>query len=116
MIGMIKSIFTPKTGIVVYEDSEDARRALSELSNELETTTVMVKEDGFRKHASIITLAVRIRELLSQNALPLSHREKVEITKVLNRAKVRTFLAGTDEGFKTFRVLDAVSEDVRRYL
>ncbi len=115
MFGTIKSIFIPKPEIITYEDAEEARRVLAQLANELETHTVLLKDNRSR-HASVIAIAVRIRELLSQKNLGLTHMEKVEITKVLNRAKVRSFLMGTDEGFKTFRVLDTVSEDVRKYL
>lgn len=116
MIGAIKSIFTNKPESFTYEDAEVARKTLTQLATELEATTTLLEENSAKKHASTIALAVRIRELLSHKNLALTHMEKIEITKALNRAKVRTFLTGTPEGFKTFRVLDTVSEDVRRHL
>jgi len=119
MFGAIKSIILPKNaigdvGMVVYEDHEEARRRLSQLARELETTTMLLK-DGSPRHASVVAIAVRMREILS-GKVHLTTTEKVDITKTLNRAKVRAFMIGTQEGYKTFRMLDTISEDVRRYL
>ncbi len=120
MFGAIKSIILPKnememSGMVVYEDEAEARRKLNQLAAELEVHTALLK-NGSPKHAAIMATAVRIREILSHENIQLSNAEKVDLTKTLNRAKVRAFMAGDQEAYKTFRVLDNVSEDVRRYL
>lgn len=121
MFGAIRSIILPKnevrcaSGMVVYDDMEEARKKLNQLTAELEINTSLLK-NGMSKHAAIIANAVRIRELLCHEGMKLTNAEKVDITKTINRAKVRTFMVGDDEAYKTFRVLDAVSEDVRRYL
>ena len=119
MFGAIKSIILqkngiPESGMIVYEDHEEAKRRLAQLARELETTTMLLK-DGSPRHASVVAIAVRMREILS-GKVHLSTTEKVDITKILNRAKVRAFMVGTQEGYKTFRVLDTISEDVRGYL
>jgi len=119
MFGTIRSIILQKndmqiSGVVVYEDHEEAKRRLAQLGRELETCTMLLK-DGSPKHASVVAIAIRMREILS-GKVDLTITEKVDITKTLNRAKVRAFMMGTQEGYKTFRVLDTISEDVRRYL
>ena len=116
MYGVIKSIFTTKPEAVVYENVEDARMKLANLANELEANSMNIKDDSSSGHESVVAIAIRIRELLSEETHSLTNSERVEITKVLNRAKVRTFMSGTDEGYRAFRILDTVSEDVRKYL
>ena len=116
MYKVIKSIFTAKPEAVVYESVEDTRMRLTHLANELEANSIIAKDNGSSGHESVVAAAIRIREVLSRERPSLTNTERIEITKVLNRAKVRTFMSGTDEGYRAFRILDTVSEDVRKYL
>jgi len=116
MFGAIRSILIQKPEFIVYEDAEEARGRIYGLAEELEQTTIALKETSRANAAGIAAIVIRMRDILGQNNVSLTHKEKIELTKVLNRAKVRTFMAGTDEGLKAFRILDAVSEDIRKYL
>ncbi|NYZ76883.1 hypothetical protein H0O02_01050 [Candidatus Micrarchaeota archaeon] len=117
MFGAIKSIFMNRGDEIEFCDGTDeAKRRLTQLTYELETASTLIRDDGSStRHAAVVAAALKIRNLLSQDSLPLTNVEKVEITKLINRAKVRTFLAGTPAGYETFRVLDTVSEDVRKH-
>ena len=116
MFGAIKSIFMNRDEMEICEEVDETKRRLAQLTCELETASTLIRDDGSStRHAAVVSAALKIRNLLSQDALPLTNTEKVEITKLMNRAKVRSFLAGTPEGYETFRVLDSVSEDVRKH-
>ncbi len=114
MMSVIKLIIHPKNQIEC--DVEDSRREIFRLRNELERSIVISNSNISSKHAAIVATAVQIRGALSGCEVPLTNMEKVELMKTLNRAKVRVFLSGTDEGLKTFRILDTISNDVTRRL
>ena len=58
---------------------------------------------------------MRLRKALSLG-LDLSTNEKIEVVKLINQVKVKTVSVGDSEGYRTFQVLDSVSEDIKRYL
>ncbi len=114
MMNIIKSIICPKEEISYGH--EESRKRLFELTESLERSTVFSQRDVASRHSEIVSIAVKIRQLLSESKAKLTHMEKVELIKAMNRAKVRTFLAGSEGELETFRVLDRILEDVRKYL
>jgi len=113
MMNVIRSIIYPKH---VDCDIEDSRNEIFKLKDELERWVGTPEGSEGSRHAAIIATAVQIRGALGTCEVPLTNMEKVELMKALNRAKVRAFLAGTEEGLRTFRVLDTITNDVTRRL
>ena len=113
MMSVIKSIIYPKS---IECDVEDSRNEIFKLKDELERWTIVVEGSEKSRYSAIVATAVQIRGALSGCEVPLTNMEKVELMKALNRAKVRAFLSGTEEGLKTFRILDTITNDVTRRL
>jgi hypothetical protein len=112
MMNVIRSIIHPK----VECDVEDSRKEVFRLKEELESTIAVSDSDISSRHSAIVATAVQIRGALSGRDVPLTNMEKVELMKAINRAKVRLFLSGTEEGLRTFRILDTIANDVTRRL
>ncbi|MFH1393339.1 MAG: hypothetical protein ABII71_06325 [Candidatus Micrarchaeota archaeon] len=60
----------------------------------------------------LIDVAMELRNMLKAEELALSRKEKVDVVKMLTRAKVKAFMLGTPHSFDTFRALDSISSDV----
>jgi len=60
----------------------------------------------------LVDLAVELRNMLKIEELSLSRREKIKVLKMLNKAKVRSFMLGTTHSIGVFRTLDSISNDV----
>jgi len=116
MFGSIRSIFTGKPGIKSEEEIEETKKRLYQLAEELESASALLRNGVSSKHGTIVAAAIKMRDLLGSEGIPLSSMEKVEIMKSINKAKVRVFVVGTQEGYETFKVLDSISEDIRGYL
>ena len=112
MMNVIRSIIYPKTEC----NAEDSRAEIFRLKEDLERTVMTPDTELSSKHSAIVATAVRIRGVLGGCNANLTNMEKVDLMKALNRAKVRVFLSGTDEGLKIFRILDTISNDVTRRL
>ena len=110
MMKVIRSIINPK----IECNAENSREEIFRLKEDLERTVMM--PDMSSRHSAIVATAVQIRGVLGGCNANLTNMEKVDLMKALNRAKVRVFLSGTDEGLKTFRILDTISNDVTRRL
>ncbi len=112
MMNVIRSIINPKMEC----NAEDSREEIFRLKEDLERVLMASDMELSSKHSAIVATAVQIRGALSGCNANLTNMEKVDLMKALNRAKVRVFLSGTDEGLKTFRILDTISNDVTRRL
>ncbi len=98
MIDVLKSIFGA-------EDPYVMKKEFFSLTSEFEkSVTTEVKED-------VVDMALKLRNMLRGN-IKLNRSDKIRILKVINRAKVRALLAGTDDGTRIFRDLDSVGSDI----
>jgi len=60
----------------------------------------------------LVDVAVELRNMLRVEGVSLSRREKIKVLKMLNKAKVRSFMMGTTHSIGVFRTLDSISSDV----
>ncbi|MFH1221779.1 MAG: hypothetical protein V1492_01705 [Candidatus Micrarchaeota archaeon] len=100
------------------KDKADAgafREEFAKAKNDLEIVTLLTRTDFGRKQEDAVTAAVKLREALS-SGVELSTSEKIEVVKLVNQVKVKSVALGTDDSYKTFHILDSVSEDIRKYL
>ncbi len=65
----------------------------------------------------VVSLAKQIRELIAEKKVLLSRREKIQLIKAMNKAKVRALMnTNSEEGYEIFKSLDSISTDVSRLL
>jgi hypothetical protein len=96
-------------------NNDAGRDEFARAKNELARLLMLASNDFGRTRDNAVTAALKMRSSLS-SGLNLSVREKIEIVKLINQAKVRAISEGTTDGYRTFQMLDSVSEDIRRYL
>jgi len=108
---MIKSILAGNGKIDHVITKDEYTRA----KNELETVILLTQTDFSRRYESAVSAAVRLRKALSLG-VDLSTKEKIEVVKLINQAKVKAVAVGDDNGYRAFQVIDSVSEDIKKYL
>ncbi len=64
----------------------------------------------------VVDAASELCTLLRGQDMSLTMGEKVRVLKSVTRAKVRAFMGGTADDYKTFRTLDSISNDLVRLL
>lgn len=75
----------------------------------------MVYDDP-SKYEIVIDAASQLRNMLKGEHLSLSMNEKVRVLKSVTRAKVRAFMGGNADGYRTFKTLDTISSDLVQLL
>jgi hypothetical protein len=65
---------------------------------------------------AMVDAVAEMREGLQAEALSLSVADKLHVLKSLTRAKVRALRAGREDGYRTFRALEAISGDLVQLL
>jgi len=81
----------------------------------LESIARLSYNDFGQKQDGIIDAVIKIRDALL-SGVALTPNEKIEIIRLVNQAKIKSAALGTNDGYKTFQIIDSLSEDIRRYL
>ncbi len=64
----------------------------------------------------VLDAAARLKDMVADEAVSLSSADKVRLLKTFTRAKVRVFMAGTADSYRTFRTLETMGSDLVRML
>ena len=75
-----------------------------------------VAYDDSSKYDLMIDAAAQLRTMLAGDDVDLTRADKVRVLKSLTKAKVRAFMKGTNESYRTFRTLDTISTDIVKLL
>jgi len=110
MVGLF-GIFTNKEKFNVDAVKENFMAA----RNKLESMALLSYNDFGQKQESIVETLIKLRDALFLG-ISLSPNEKIEIVRLVNQAKVKSATLGTEEGYRTFQILDSISEDIMKYL
>ncbi|HSB47836.1 MAG TPA: hypothetical protein VLD37_07530 [Candidatus Bilamarchaeum sp.] len=84
-----------------------SKRELMGLSSELALNT---------GHADVVDAASHLYALLKTQEVSLSMAEKLKVLKSVTKAKVRAFMRGPEDDYKTFKTLDTISNDLVQLL
>ena len=90
-----------------------SKKKLLALTSMLETATLY--DDKYRFDL-MVDAAVQLRDLLVLEGVSLSRTDKVQLLKTLTKVKVRAFMTGTDESYRTFRTLESIGSDLVKLL
>jgi hypothetical protein len=90
-----------------------SKKKLLALSSVLETATVY---DDASKFDLMIDAAAQLKDLLALEGVSLSRADKIQLLKTFTRAKVRAFMVGTTESYRTFRTLETIGSDLVKLL
>jgi len=75
----------------------------------------MAYEDPTR-YGVIVDAASQLCSMLREDEVSLTTAEKLRVMKSLTKAKVRAFIGGTSDNYKTFKTLDSISSDLVQLL
>ncbi len=89
-----------------------SKKKLLELTSTLETAAY----DDASKFDLMVDAAAQLKDLVAVDGVSLTRTDKIELLKTFTRVKVRAFMAGTTESYRTFRVLETISTDLVRLL
>jgi len=93
--------------------SHSSKKKLLALTSALETATAY---DDTSKFDMMVDAAAQLKDLLALEGVSLSRADKVQLLKSFTRAKVRAFMTGTAESYRTFRTLETISSDLVKLL
>lgn len=96
----------------MFEDTRRSKKKLLGLTSALE---LGMNSEGM-EYGFMITTAEQLKAALRGNGLELSGEEKVRIVKSVCRAKARAYLRGSDDDYRTYKALSAISTDVVKML
>lgn len=65
---------------------------------------------------AVVDAATEFRESLTGEDVSLSMAEKLQVLKSLTHAKIRALQFGKQDGYRAFRMLDAISGDLVQLL
>jgi len=83
------------------------------LTSALETAIRYGNPSGY---AQMVDTAAELRNILRNEELDLTRGEKVRVVKSITRAKVKAFMDGTADSYRTFKTLDTISNDLVQLL
>jgi len=93
-------------------DMKSKKRFLG-LTSALETA---VRYGDPSQYGRMINTAAELRNILRGEDLGLTRAEKVRVVKSITRAKVKAFMEGTSDSYRTFKTLDTISNDLVQLL
>jgi hypothetical protein len=68
------------------------------------------------RYGIVVDAASQICDLLKDEEVSLSMPEKMRVIKSIAKAKVRAFMDGPADDYRTFKALDSISGDLVRLL
>jgi len=93
-------------------DMKSKKRFLG-LTSALETA---VRYGDSSRYGHMVNAAAELRNILRNDELDLTRAEKVRVVKSITKAKVKAFMEGTPDSYKTFKTLDTISNDLVQLL
>lgn len=75
----------------------------------------MAYEDPTR-YGVVVDAASQLCDMLRQDEVSLTTPEKLRVMKSVTKAKVRAFMGGASDNYKTFKTLDTISGDLVQLL
>jgi hypothetical protein len=67
-------------------------------------------------HAAVVDAVSQLYAILKTQEVSLSMAEKLKVFKSVTKAKVRAFMTGQEDEYKTFKTLDLISNDLVQLL
>jgi len=95
----------------------DSRRDMKAKKKLMGLTTAL--EMGYvdpTRYDVVVDAATELCTLLRGQGMSLTMGEKVRVLKTVTRAKVRAFMVGSTDDYRTFRTLDSISSDLVQLL
>lgn len=92
----------------MYEKTRRARRKAKKLM----VLASSLEDDP----SSVVHRMVSLCDMLRNESIELSTPEKMQIVKSMARAKVRAFMVGPSDNYKTFKELDSIGNDLVQLL
>lgn len=90
-----------------------SKRKLLTLASTLETAAVY---DDTSKFDLMVDAAAQLKDMLALEGVSLSRTDKIQLLKTFTRAKVRAFMTGTAESYRTFLTLELIGSDLVKLL
>lgn len=89
------------------------KKKLLALTSALETAAVY---DDTSRFDLVVDAASQLKDLVAVESVSLSRADKIQVLKTFTRAKVRAFMGGTADSYRTFRTLETISNDLVKML
>jgi hypothetical protein len=89
--------------------TEKDRKKFMGLASVLESA--LLGEDPSR-YSLMVDTAAQLRNMLRAHDVVLARAEKVRVVKSITKAKVKAFMEGTPDSYRTFKTLDTISNDL----
>lgn len=83
--------------------------------SKFEVIAFLGNDDFGQRQENIVEVAIKLRDILL-SGVSLSPNEKIDVVRLINQAKIKSAMLGTTDGYRTYQILDSISEDIRRYL
>jgi hypothetical protein len=93
--------------------AHSSKKKLLALTCALESATAY---DDTSKFDMMIDAAAQLKDLLALEGVSLSPADKIQLLKTFTKAKVRAFMVGTTESYRTFRTLETIGSDLVKLL
>lgn len=90
-----------------------SKKKLLALTCALETATAY---DDSSKFDMMVDAAAQLKDLLALEGVSLTRADKIQLLKTFTRAKVRAFMVGTTESYRTFRALETIGSNLVKLL
>ncbi|MEM3422097.1 MAG: hypothetical protein QXF35_00730 [Candidatus Bilamarchaeaceae archaeon] len=105
------SMFTSKEKLNINMIKDDFVKA----RNQLETVSLLNYNEFSQKQEAVVEAIIKLRDFIV-SGVALEPNEKIDLVRLINQAKIKSAALGTPEGYRTFQILDSISEDIRKYL
>ncbi|MEM4166310.1 MAG: hypothetical protein QW255_03025 [Candidatus Bilamarchaeaceae archaeon] len=105
------SMFTSKEKLNIDMIKDDFVKA----RNQLETVSLLNYNEFSQKQEAVVEAIIKLRDFIV-SGVALEPNEKIDLVRLINQAKIKSAALGTPEGYRTFQILDSISEDIRKYL
>lgn len=89
------------------------KKKLLALASALETAAAY---DDTSRFDFVVDAAAQLKDLVSVGGVSLSRADKIQVLKNFTRAKVRAFMGGTADSYRTFRTLETIGSDLVKML
>ncbi len=89
------------------------KKKLLALTSALETATAY---DDTSKFDLLVDAAAQLKDLVAVDGVSFTRTDKIQLLKTFTKAKVRAFMSGTPDSYRTFRTLETISSDLVKLL
>lgn len=92
---------------------KSSKKRLLALTSALETATAY---DDLSKFDLMVDAAAQLKDFVALDGVSLSRTDKIQLLKTFTRAKVRAFMFGTPDSYRTYRTLETIGSDLVKLL